>query len=49
MNKNINSLKAHHVLNVPEAGEVAAISRSVAETEISRLRGNAKPRISAAF
>jgi FimV-like protein len=49
MNKNINSLKAHHVLNVPEPGEVAAISRSVAETEISRLRGQAKPKVSAAF
>lgn len=49
VNKNINSLKPKSLLNVPELDELMAISRADAETQITRLHGSFKTKISASF
>ena len=48
-NKNINTLKARSLLNVPELDELLSISRAEAETQINRLGGSIKTKISAAY
>jgi len=48
-NKNINSLKAHSLLNVPEMDELLAVSRVEAEAQITRLHGSLKSKVSAAY
>ncbi len=47
--KNINNLKPHALLNVPELDELMAISRADAEAQIVRLRGSIKTKVSAAY
>ena len=49
VNKDINSLKPRSLLNVPELDELLAISRADAETQISRLHGSVKTKISRAY
>jgi len=49
VNKDINSLKPRSLLNVPELDELMAISRTDAETQISRLHGSVKSKISRAY
>lgn len=48
-NKNINSLKPRSLLHVPELDELRAISHLEAETQIARLHGSIKPKLSATY
>lgn len=48
-NKNINNLKPRSLLRVPELDELMAISRLEADTQIARLHGAVKPKVSATY
>lgn len=49
VNNDINSLKPRSLLNVPELDELMAISRAEAETQITRLHGSLKTKVSASY
>ena len=49
VNKNINNLKPRSLLNVPELDELMAVSRTEAETQIARLHGSLKTKVSASY
>ncbi|MBI3777104.1 MAG: hypothetical protein HY273_16425 [Gammaproteobacteria bacterium] len=49
VNNDINSLKPRSLLNVPELDELMAITRAEAETQITRLHGSLKTKVSASY